>query len=110
MSRLVRGLWQVEALLVGIDKYGIDHQEVSRWEYIDAPDTFEQAEHRALSCGEGIATIMPKSTWGEEDKHRLVSYRAIRARMKQVPGTRAPWEYLAPYEASDKPVWNEYWE
>ena len=31
----------------------------------------------------------------------------VRARVVRVPGTRAPWEYRAPYEASDPPKWGE---
>jgi hypothetical protein len=30
---------------------------------------------------------------------------ALRAILRRVPGTRAPWEYRAPWEATDPPMW-----
>jgi hypothetical protein len=27
--------------------------------------------------------------------------------LRRVPGTRSPWEFRAPYEASDKPSWGD---
>ena len=30
-----------------------------------------------------------------------------RAILRRLPGTRAPWESRAPFEASDAPVWGE---
>ncbi len=32
---------------------------------------------------------------------------AIRAILRHLPGSRARWEYLAPFEASDRPQWGE---
>jgi hypothetical protein len=31
----------------------------------------------------------------------------VRAILRPVPGTRAPWEFRAPFEASDPPRWGE---
>ncbi len=31
----------------------------------------------------------------------------VRAILRPIPGTRAPWEYRAPFEASDPPRWGE---
>jgi hypothetical protein len=39
--------------------------------------------------------------------HQVTQEGAIRARIVRVPGTRAPWEYKAPYEASDPPQWGK---
>ena len=30
---------------------------------------------------------------------------ALSGRLVRVPGSRAPWEYIAPFEASDPPQW-----
>jgi len=37
----------------------------------------------------------------------LGEHGASSAILRRVPGTRAAWEYVAPWEASDKPEWGE---
>ena len=76
MSRLHRGLWQVEA-------HYPDHIVM---EPTGFALSYEDAATLAASLGEDGAT---------------------RAILRRVPGSRASWEYLMPFEASDKPVWGE---
>lgn len=35
---------------------------------------------------------------------------ALGGRLVRVPFTRAPWEFVAPFEASDKPRWGEEYQ
>ena len=75
MSRLVRGLWHVEARfhdrLVVVPPY---------------PVPYDQA-----------AVLAP--LMGEEG--------AISAILRRLPGSRARWEFAAPFEATDPPKWGE---
>lgn len=77
MSRLVRGLWHVEA------KY---------------PDRLVMDPPFPLDY-DLAAVLAPMH--GQDG--------AISAVLRRVPGTRARWEYQAPFEASDNPKWGESW-
>ena len=73
MSRLVRGLWQVEVF------FG-DHRG------------FEPAGYAVTHDDAQVLALTPLDN-------------ARRAVLRRVPGTRAPWESRAPFEASDPPNW-----
>jgi hypothetical protein len=76
MSRLYRGLWQIEVRrgdVLDFEPHGLSvpYDDAARL----APDLAEEGVERAI--------------------------------LRMVPGTRARWEYVAPFEASDPPVWGE---
>lgn len=76
MSRLYRGLW-----LVMVRRY-----DPPRLEVVSDPMTYEDAERYALMlAADGVE---------------------IRASLQRIPGTVAPWEVKANFEASDPPRWN----